>query len=280
MISGRLRKLFALVRRATLPLLALMAVASVSQAQQTPIGNVAGVDPNAFTRFGDQQVTIIQGASLFEGQTIVTDANALVQIVFADDTRMVVGPNSELLIERYLLRDPNTVSEFVANAISGTFRFISGNSPSEAYAIRTPAGTIGVRGTEIDLTVDQILQQIYLMFYRGDEVYHCLDLPEGTPPNAETCTVLEHSCDALEITGGEGGWVATAMPGYMIELGTFDWTAFQFALLREFRVNGAWECLYPPEEEEEEPEPEPDPCVDYYIDPRTYPTNSCDPSLG
>ena len=36
------------------------------------------------------------------------------------------------------------------STVQGFFRLISGNSPSEAYTIRTPTMTIGLRGTGID----------------------------------------------------------------------------------------------------------------------------------
>jgi hypothetical protein len=35
----------------------------------------------------------------------------------------------------------------------GALRFISGNMPSQSYEIRTPAGSIGVRGTILDVIV-------------------------------------------------------------------------------------------------------------------------------
>ena len=174
--------------------LVIVALASAAQAQPAPIANVDDVNPNAFALFGGQQITVVQGVDLFEGQTITTDARGLVQIVFADETRMVVGPNSQLVIERYLMRDPNTVSEFVANALGGTFRFLSGNSPSDAYRINTPGGTIGVRGTVFDLTIDNLLRQIFVLLYpqgRGG-LYHCVDGPGGT----QRCTDLDDACGA------------------------------------------------------------------------------------
>ena len=105
-----------LLRWVAPPLTAIVAVVSVSYAQQAPIANVSGVTPDAYAILGEQQVTVIRGIDLFEGKPS-SPTMAQVQIVFADETRMVVGPNSALLIERYLMRDPNTVSEFVANAL-------------------------------------------------------------------------------------------------------------------------------------------------------------------
>ena len=109
------------------------------------LGAAVAVIPNAVGELGGEQVTIIRGTQLFEGQTITTEPNGEVQLVFVDDTRMVIGPNSALQIERYLLRDPTSFGQLAVNALGGTFRFISDNSPSEAYSVNTPGGTIGVR---------------------------------------------------------------------------------------------------------------------------------------
>ncbi len=242
------------LNRVTIPFVIALSVVGVSYAQ-VPIGNVAGVTPAAIAALGGQEVTVVQGIDLFEGQTIVTNERGIVQIVFVDETRMVVGPNSELVIERYLMQSPDTVGAFVANALGGTFRFISGNSPSNAYSIRTPAGTIGVRGTVFDLTV---LQQIAMMLYGGGDAFHC---PEGTAPGDPACAVLDEFCEALSIALGPNGWTTTEMRGHMFRNATFPLaTAAQLRLLQEYRVRGAPSCLIPPEVEEE-PEPEPDPCV-------------------
>ncbi len=139
-----------------------------AMAQDTPsLGQAVEVIPDAVGLLGGAQITLISGSDLFEGQTIETSASGEVHIIFLDDTRMVIGPNSTLIIERFLLRDPTTVSDLVVNALGGTFRFISGNSPSDAYEIRTPTGTIGVRGTEFDFSIDWITRAVTVAVYRG-----------------------------------------------------------------------------------------------------------------
>ena len=151
-VSGRLpRRLFGLAGRpgfrrlaAVTVLLGLtLATPAIPQATN-PIAQAVGVRPAATGQLGGTEVTLVAGAALYEGQVIATNASGEVQIVFADDTRMVIGPNSILVIESILMRNQNTVSNFAVNALGGTFRFITGNSPSETYTINTPTGTIGV----------------------------------------------------------------------------------------------------------------------------------------
>ena len=72
--------------------------------------------------------------------------------MFSDDTRLVVGPNSSLRVDTYLLRNQDTVKDLSISALRGTFRFLSGSSPSKAYSITTANATIGVRGTAFDVS--------------------------------------------------------------------------------------------------------------------------------
>lgn len=92
------------------------------------------------------------GSAIFEHDKIsVSTGN--VQILFVDNTKLVLGPGSSLVIEKFLMRDANTAQKFSINALRGTFRFITGKSPKSAYDIRTANATIGIRGTGFDYWV-------------------------------------------------------------------------------------------------------------------------------
>ncbi len=93
------------------------------------------------------------GSELFEHDTItVSSGNA--QMLFLDGTKLVVGPGSKLVIEKYLMRGPSTAQNFSINALRGTYRFITGQSAKGAYKIKTANATIGIRGTGFDFWVE------------------------------------------------------------------------------------------------------------------------------
>ena len=48
------------------------------------------------------------------------------------------------------MKQDDSVGQFTINALSGTFRFITGKSAKDAYQIKTSMGMIGVRGTAFD----------------------------------------------------------------------------------------------------------------------------------
>lgn len=87
------------------------------------------------------------GDRIFQEQGIRTGADSAAQLLFIDETALTVGPNSSLVLDKAVFDPDRKVGELSVRAVSGAFRFVSGSSPSANYTIKTPAGTIGVRGT-------------------------------------------------------------------------------------------------------------------------------------
>lgn len=116
------------------------------------IGKAVAVIQQA-TAQGDTGSRVLDvGAPVFIGDLLKSGPIGLAQLVFSDDTRLVVGPNSSLRVDTYLLRNQDTVKNLSISALRGSFRFLSGNSPSKVYAITTANATIGVRGTGFDIS--------------------------------------------------------------------------------------------------------------------------------
>jgi hypothetical protein len=145
-------------------------------------GEAVAVVQQAVLAKDGSQVTLTEGAPVVLGDTIATGETGEAQIIFPDETRIVVGPNSQLTITRLLFRDNGTARRLSVNAVRGTFRFLSGDSPSNAYAIRTPTATMGVRGTEFDFAVIG-REDTDLVVYNGEVRMcgrgRCADVPGG-----------------------------------------------------------------------------------------------------
>ena len=109
-------------------------------------GHAVRVDPavNA-TGPGGKRLIELEGA-VFVGDVIVASPKGLAQVKFIDNTRIVIGPNSRLKIDTFVFNPDNTAKKVAITALQGTFRFISGRGGPNAYTIRTPSMTIGVRG--------------------------------------------------------------------------------------------------------------------------------------
>ena len=128
-------------------------------------GRALDVRPSATLSNGEGSITLSRGADVAMGDRVRTNSRGQVQLKFTDDTKLVVGPNSSLVIEAYLLRSRNRANNFTVRALGGTFRMISGNSQKQAYRIRTPTATIGIRGTSFDLAVSG--GETNLLLYSG-----------------------------------------------------------------------------------------------------------------
>jgi len=195
------------------------------------VGSAVGVAQEATVESGGTTGVLAVGAILSVGDIITTGEGGQVQIEFTDGTKMVVGNGSTLVIEQYLLRNPTTVSRFAVHALNGTFRFISGGSPADAYTINTPNGTIGVRGTSFDFTVGEFT--IVIQFEGSTELCagdECIDL-------VAACLIGQSRIGVDEATvieeGNNAGVIRTAFP-YVIS---------QVPLLRPFRIDASRVCF-------------------------------------
>jgi hypothetical protein len=90
---------------------------------------------------------------VYRDERIRTSKSGLGEFRFADGTKFAVGGNSSVVIDRFVYDSSKTFNKLTLNAARGSFRWISGKSKSEAYEIVTPAGTIGIRGTRLDVFV-------------------------------------------------------------------------------------------------------------------------------
>jgi hypothetical protein len=94
-------------------------------------------------------------APVYRDERIRTSDTGLGEFLFRDGTKFAVGWNSSVVIDEFVFNDTKTVKKLSINAAKGTFRWISGRSKSSAYEITTPAGTLGIRGTGLDIFVGQ-----------------------------------------------------------------------------------------------------------------------------
>jgi hypothetical protein len=216
--------------------LAILLAALLSLPAIAASGTALDVDPDARIDAKSGAKVLVVGTDVFIGDRITTDARGLVQIRFTDRTELTIGPNSSLLIEDYLLREDESNGKFAINMLSGTFRFVTGRAAKNLYEIKTPTGTIGIRGTGFDTNVHP--DHASLLLYQG-EVVMC--------NTAGQCVTVEDICDigmfdtqqaALLGNGntltGEDRTSMRAM---------FPWAVDESELRGDFRIDGARDCL-------------------------------------
>ncbi len=212
-------------------LLAPLAFSAHAMAAQ---GTAVDVDPDAHARGTTGQRTLVVGADVTVGETVITGPQGVVQLLFDDQTRIVVGPGSALTIESYLLAGPGSASKFAVDALGGTFRFLSGNSPKPAYSITSPTATIAIRGTRFDFDVDR--SETRVMLYEG-AVELC--------SRSGGCTELMNRCD-IGVAASAGAVRFGPRDAERVPISLrFRYARFQQPLLPDFRVGGTVRCTEP-----------------------------------
>ncbi len=94
---------------------------------------------------------LVRGVELSEQDRIVTGRNGMVMLVFSDQGRVAIRPESELVIRKYEDDPSGHATQLQLELMRGTVRQISGQAAQrqpERYRLNTPIAAIGVRGTD------------------------------------------------------------------------------------------------------------------------------------
>ncbi len=122
------------------------------------IGNVDQLEGNGVIDRDKTDITIQEELEIEQFDTVKT-GNGKVGILFIDDTRVDVTQHSKLIIDEFVF-DPNSgTGKLSLKAALGTVRYASGQiakNSRQDIKITTPTATIGVRGTDFSMTIDEL----------------------------------------------------------------------------------------------------------------------------
>jgi hypothetical protein len=126
-------------------------------ADASVIGYVKTVKGDATVTSAGQTVKAIVGTPLQAGSVIRTGANAALGVTFKDNTVMSFGPDTELTVDDYAYAPNKGNLKLGASLAKGTLAYLSGaiaKIKPDAVSVKTPTGTIGVRGTHFVVRVE------------------------------------------------------------------------------------------------------------------------------
>ncbi|MDQ0314249.1 FecR family protein [Amorphus orientalis] len=143
--------------RVCTPLLAAIALvaagASGAAAQPDEIGVSSTVVRQVTGNAGGSVRSLSVGSGVFRDETVTTGAKSNTQILFLDETSLNIGPQSAVMLDRFVYDGSGQASDVTVEITRGALRFVSGSSRPQSYTIQTPVATIGVRGTILDIFV-------------------------------------------------------------------------------------------------------------------------------
>ena len=127
----------------TVCLTILFALQTTSSHAQEAIGKATSVRPQAE---GSHSGPLSTGSNVYSKETVRTGQSGQADLQFKDNSNLKVGSNSSVHLDKFVY-DPNKSTSAVAiQATRGTFRFVTGSQGNGSVQVKTPYGTLGVRG--------------------------------------------------------------------------------------------------------------------------------------
>lgn len=124
---------------------------------QEAIGFVKTVSGEAMVIDAGKSVTAQVGMPVRQGAVLRTGAKGSMGVTFQDNTVMSFGPDTEVTVDEYLYAPGKGDLKFSASMGKGTLNVVSGviaKLRPEAAALKTPTGTIGIRGTQFAVKIE------------------------------------------------------------------------------------------------------------------------------
>jgi hypothetical protein len=138
---------------------ALTLHASIAAAQSN-IGKAASVKNQVEGLLEGQQARHLSSGNAVHSSELIRSGDAAVaELVFIDQTKVSVGPKSEIRLDKFVYNPNKGSGAVVLETSRGAYRFITGVQEHKNYEIKTPYATLGVRGTIIEINLEGIEEQ-------------------------------------------------------------------------------------------------------------------------
>jgi len=139
-------------------LIVLLATTTPVTAQQpSAAGRIKVVSGSAFIIRQGATIPAQPGQMVFETDGLKTGGDGRIGVTLKDDTRVSLGPSSELRLQRFIYEPGRGSFGLVLQFVRGVAAYVSGRmaklSP-ESIRLETPAAIVGVRGTSLAIRVE------------------------------------------------------------------------------------------------------------------------------
>ena len=128
--------------------IALLPAAAAVAATDSRIGVASAINPEAEgTPPGGNRRVLHVGIDIQADERVTTTANGQVQLLFLDGSAMSIGPNSDLVLDRFVYDPGDDSGELAVRLGRGVLRIVGGRiSKREAIRVETASATMGIRG--------------------------------------------------------------------------------------------------------------------------------------
>ncbi len=138
----------------------------VEAAPNERIGSAVQVVNEVSAEFERGRRDLSSGDEVHQDELIAVGPKSIGELEFADQTKLALGPGSQLKLDKFVYNGQRSNGDIVVNLFKGAFRFVTGLASKKSYRIRTPGAAITVRGTIFDVYVAQD-DTVWLLLLEG-----------------------------------------------------------------------------------------------------------------
>ena len=98
------------------------------------------------------------GETVYEADSLRTGADGRIGVTLKDDTRVSLGPASEVRLDRFVFSPAEGQLGFALKIVRGVVAYVSGRIAKlapDSIRLEAPAAIVGVRGTSLALRVTE-----------------------------------------------------------------------------------------------------------------------------
>jgi hypothetical protein len=132
-------------------------LAGPAAAEPVAAGRVKTVSGTAVIVRAGHEVPVQAGHQVFESDHVRTGAGGRVGLMLRDDTRVSIGPHSEVRVDTFRYAPAEGHLALALRFVQGVAVYVSGRIAKlapDAVRLETPAAIVGVRGTTLALRVE------------------------------------------------------------------------------------------------------------------------------
>lgn len=118
-----------------------------------PIGETTRVVETVEGTIEDLNRVLVLRDPVHRQEYIETEVDSAARMVFADGSKLSVGSKAQVVLDDFVYAGGDDDTS-VITLTKGVLRFVSGSMRKPGVEIRTPAATIGIRGTDFAVVVD------------------------------------------------------------------------------------------------------------------------------
>jgi hypothetical protein len=125
--------------------------------EANPAGRIKTVTGTAFIVRNNAVIPAQAGQVVYEADALRTGPDGKIGVTLKDDTRLALGPGSEVRLERFAYAPGTPSLGMVLKFVRGVTAYVSGRLAKlapDSVRLETPSAIVGVRGTTLAIRVE------------------------------------------------------------------------------------------------------------------------------